>query len=225
MNNVDFAFDMCYSFVGVIIMRTERKMIILKFPERLKALRIKKGLSQVSLADELDKSKQVICNYETGQRSPDLQTVIEIADYFGVSIDFLFGKTDYELPKTEAFIKETGISADLIEAVLEIKKRGQEDISCKVILNPCFAELIDQIYYYSKSDARKRQLEIKVSKMNDYDKARYHEFIEVIKNVDGSQYLLKIQHEVENIARHIKAFEDITQAINGGAKNGDNSKS
>ena len=62
--------------------------------QRLKELRNKRHISQVRLAMELSMSQHSISRYETGSREADYQTLIAIADYFGVSIDYLLGRTD-----------------------------------------------------------------------------------------------------------------------------------
>ena len=61
---------------------------------RLKFLREQKNISQVKLAMDLNMNQNSISRYETGQREADYATLIKIADYFNVSIDFLLERTD-----------------------------------------------------------------------------------------------------------------------------------
>ena len=61
---------------------------------RLKELRKKKGVSQVKLAIDLDINQNSISRYETDQREADYATLIKLADYFDVSIDYLLERTD-----------------------------------------------------------------------------------------------------------------------------------
>ena len=61
---------------------------------RLKELRKKHNISQVKLAIDLNLNQNSISRYETGEREADYQTLIEIADYFQVSIDYLLGRTE-----------------------------------------------------------------------------------------------------------------------------------
>ena len=56
---------------------------------RLKELRIQRGISQVKLAMDLHLSQNSISRYETNQREADYETLIRIADYFDVSLDYL----------------------------------------------------------------------------------------------------------------------------------------
>lgn len=61
---------------------------------RLKELRERRRLSQVTLAMDLNLNQNSISRYETGEREADYTTLIAIADYFGVSVDYLLGRTD-----------------------------------------------------------------------------------------------------------------------------------
>ena len=65
---------------------------------RLKALREKRGISQLKLAMDLDMNQNSISWYETGAREADYKSLIKFADYFDVSIDYLLERTDN--PKT-----------------------------------------------------------------------------------------------------------------------------
>lgn len=61
---------------------------------RIKELRQKKHLSQVGLAMALDMNQNSISRYETGEREADHKTLIALADFFNVSVDYLLERTD-----------------------------------------------------------------------------------------------------------------------------------
>lgn len=61
---------------------------------RLKFLRNKKRITQQRLAIELGINQNSLSRYETGQRQADYDTLIKIADYFDVSVDYLLERTD-----------------------------------------------------------------------------------------------------------------------------------
>ncbi len=61
------------------------------FGERLKTLRLEKGIGQVALAKELDVGKSVISLWEQNKCEPTLSKLVAIAEYFGVTIDYLAG--------------------------------------------------------------------------------------------------------------------------------------
>ena len=61
---------------------------------RLKELRKKKSISQLKLALDLNMNQNTISRYENMERQADYETLIRFADYFGVSLDYLLGRTD-----------------------------------------------------------------------------------------------------------------------------------
>lgn len=61
---------------------------------RLKELRKARKLTQQRLAIELNMNQNSISRYETGEHEADYRTLILLADYFGVSIDYLLERTD-----------------------------------------------------------------------------------------------------------------------------------
>ena len=61
---------------------------------RLKELRKAHGISQLKLAMDLGLSQNSISRYETGAHEADYNTLILLANYFDVSIDYLLEQTD-----------------------------------------------------------------------------------------------------------------------------------
>ena len=61
---------------------------------RLKALREKRGISQLKLAMDLGMNQNSISRYENGKHQADYKTLVAFADYFNVSIDYLLERTD-----------------------------------------------------------------------------------------------------------------------------------
>lgn len=66
---------------------------------RLKLLREEKGLFQKDIATLLNLSIPAVNQYESGKRDMSTETVIKLAEYFGVSTDYLLGKSDIRNPK------------------------------------------------------------------------------------------------------------------------------
>jgi len=73
----------------------------MNFAKRLATLRKEAGLTQKELADKLGVSRGTIGMYEIGQRDPDTETLQKLSDIFGVSVDYLLGKTDIRNPSDE----------------------------------------------------------------------------------------------------------------------------
>ena len=61
---------------------------------RLKKLRKERNISQLKLALDLNLNQNSISRYENGEREADYETLIKFADYFGVSLDYLLGRTE-----------------------------------------------------------------------------------------------------------------------------------
>lgn len=64
------------------------------FPARLKESRRRKKLIQKDVAAHLQMPVHSYQNYEGGQRRPDYETLVAIADYLEVTTDYLLGRTD-----------------------------------------------------------------------------------------------------------------------------------
>lgn len=64
------------------------------FAERLKELRIEKGLTQDKLAEETGLSQAALARWENGLRSPAAYALIILAKYFNVTTDYLLGISD-----------------------------------------------------------------------------------------------------------------------------------
>ncbi len=61
---------------------------------RLKQLRKSRNVSQLKLAMDLGLNQNSISRYENVEHEADYETLVRIADYFDVSLDFLFGRTE-----------------------------------------------------------------------------------------------------------------------------------
>ena len=64
------------------------------FGERLQLLRKNKGITQVQMADILEMTERAYRRYENNQSTPHYETLLKIADYFDVSLDYLTGRSE-----------------------------------------------------------------------------------------------------------------------------------
>lgn len=88
---------------------------------KLKELRLIKGISQQEIADYLHCTSVTYSRYENGNRSPSLDLLVKLADYFDVTLDYLLGREN---------ISEKGLTKyeiDLINASRKSDKRAKED--------------------------------------------------------------------------------------------------
>ena len=61
------------------------------FPSRLKETRKSYGFTQIEVAKELKLCRVSLSNYENGKSEPDIETLTQLAEFYGVSTDFLIG--------------------------------------------------------------------------------------------------------------------------------------
>ena len=66
-------------------------MYIEGFPSKLKKARENTGFTQIEIAKETQIPRSTLANYEVGRTQPDLETLAILADFYGVSIDWLLG--------------------------------------------------------------------------------------------------------------------------------------
>ena len=62
------------------------------FPVRLRKLREQRSMNRKALGECCGLSKSVISKYERGEREPTASSLEKIADFFGVSTDYLMGR-------------------------------------------------------------------------------------------------------------------------------------
>jgi transcriptional regulator with XRE-family HTH domain len=77
---------------------------------RLKELREQQRLNQEGLALKINVSQSTISAYEIGERTPDLETLIAIAKFFNISLDYLVG-----LSNVKQMIQSSDLSEDELD--------------------------------------------------------------------------------------------------------------
>lgn len=75
-----------------------KEVRIVTIPERLVEIREKNGYTRKRLAEELGRPYRTVTNYETGEREPGHEYIIEIAKKFGVTTDYILGTSDTPQP-------------------------------------------------------------------------------------------------------------------------------
>lgn len=84
--------------------------------DRLIELRKNKGLSQEQMAKEFEVTPMTYSRWETRKNVPDLNTVIAIANYFNVSVDYLLDRESNDLTPEES--ENLKAAADTITEIL-----------------------------------------------------------------------------------------------------------
>lgn len=93
---------------------------------RIKQLRKARGLRQADVARETCIDQKTLSNYETGRTNPDSYAIVQMADFFGVTADYLLGLSDYNLKDVDALlteVKETQAKLQMIEKILIAEKK------------------------------------------------------------------------------------------------------
>lgn len=100
---------------------------------RLKELRIEKGLLQSDIAKIINKGERTVGFYETGERDMNTETLAILSDFFNVSIDYLLGKSDVRDPgkQIDDILNEAmiGMSKEEYEALNETQKKQIRDFA------------------------------------------------------------------------------------------------
>ena len=66
-------------------------MYVESFPSKLKKARNDTGFTQREVAKEIGIPYSTLANYEVGRTQPDIETIGILADFYGVSVDWLLG--------------------------------------------------------------------------------------------------------------------------------------
>ena len=72
-----------------------------KYKNRIRDLREDRDLRQTDVSKATGIDQKTLSNYETGKTSPDSYALIRLADFFGVSIDYLVGRTEIDKKSKE----------------------------------------------------------------------------------------------------------------------------
>lgn len=101
----------CYTFF-------ERMMGMDTFGKRLCVLRSESGLSQEDFGKKIGLSRNSIYNYENEKRTPCLEDLVKIAEYFQVSYDYLLCKSDNKRRENTDIGERLGLSDKAIEKLM-----------------------------------------------------------------------------------------------------------
>ncbi len=73
---------------------------------RIRELREDRDLRQIDVANATNIDQKTLSNYETGRTNPDSYAIIKLAEFFGVTCDYLLGVTERNLKNTNDIIGE-----------------------------------------------------------------------------------------------------------------------
>ena len=96
---------------------------------RIKELREEKKLSQTALAQSVGTSQRNIGRWENGENEPTYSQLVKIADYFGVTIDYLVGREDdFGVVKLENLSQISNDEKELISVYKLLSKEEKQKV-------------------------------------------------------------------------------------------------
>ena len=90
----------------------------------LKKIRNEKNITQIRLSIAAEVSQETISAYESGKAFPSVETLIKIADFLDVSIDYLLDRTDNPIINCSTKNKDE----ELIGIISSLNKEQKEDV-------------------------------------------------------------------------------------------------
>ncbi len=100
------------------------------FGNKLYNLRTQQNIGQKEFANYLHVSVSTISNYENNVHEPDLPTMVKIADYFNVSIDYLLNRTEYTYPMSYLgrHMLPDYTYSNILNTIIELSRTSQTDL-------------------------------------------------------------------------------------------------
>ncbi len=141
------------------------------FGERISELRKEKGIKREELAQFLNCSVAAVGNYENGNRTPDFETLVKIADKFNVSADYLLGRSENKTTNSNilSICEYTGLNEDSICTLHGLSEKDMDIINFFIQSY----EIYDMLYQFNdfEKNLSKAANEIKAfyEKYPDYD--------------------------------------------------------
>ena len=86
---------------------------------RLRDLREDRDLRQIDVAKATGIDQRTLSNYETGKTAPDMCSLIRLADFFGVSLDYLTGRSDVDIFENSSISTKLKEITSQLQSVIE----------------------------------------------------------------------------------------------------------
>ena len=96
---------------------------------RFKELRIKRNITQVDLAKQINVKQETISAYESGKALPSADALVKIADYLNTSTDYLLGRIEDDSPLSGFNIKEMNPKTyKMLNNFIMLKDKEKDDV-------------------------------------------------------------------------------------------------
>lgn len=197
-----------------------------KIKGRIKELRLSNNITQKKLAEALNRgtgtSRTTVTTWESNSNTilPDIQTIIDICNFFDCDLDYLFGKSNIKSQDHDTISNLLHISKESINALRDNSDYGE--LVNKIINNKAFGEIskqthhlaINQVLYDVITTSFNKKFENKIeSRFNEYyysvlpfdmSQEKYIEYIK--KSITFSEEFNPIEFIDDNFIEDGKAF-------------------
>jgi len=96
---------------------------------RFKELRVKRNITQVDLAKQINVKQETISAYESGKALPSAEALIKIADYLNTSTDYLLGRIEDDSPLSGFNIKEMNPKTyKMLNNFIMLKEKEKDEV-------------------------------------------------------------------------------------------------
>lgn len=92
--------------------------------ENIKSLRRERGYTKTYVAEKVGVNRKAYSKWEIGGH-PDIENLSALADFYGVSVDYIIGRTDFHDPKNEFIGQCTGLSDRAVDSIIGIKQESE----------------------------------------------------------------------------------------------------
>lgn len=162
--------------------------------QRISALREEAKVTRQKAADDLGVTRAALEFYEKGKRTPDVGMIARLAEYYGVSADYLLGVVDFRNPENEKPVTELHLS----EKAVELLKKPDNLFIINAILScdpKALSDLSKQITYYLNADRAAKGV-VSVTSFSESDR-------EEVMNMWRSAIMNKISADMETVLNQI----------------------
>lgn len=183
-----------------------------RFAQRLKTLRKERGITQQQLADGVGISKGGLSYYENAGRTPDISILERFADYFGVTTDYLLGRTNAQTPKAklQAVCNHTGLSDKTVNLLSDLKENSPDQLRVINFLLEQAAGDMDIVYDLDDTDNYDGSILNAVVRYL----SRYNEYDEYLaENISSSDE--GISNAIQNALHQLVLNQAVTALKNG----------
>lgn len=105
----------------------------MRYNQQLKVIRVQNKFTQQQLADALGITRSAYCGYEIGRRSPDLETIIKMSEFYNVSLTDFFHMMEGVVSETSDFDGDDNdwlvskLTRDEIALIAKFRSMSEQD--------------------------------------------------------------------------------------------------